>query len=131
MTTKTKRTVLGQLLKWMMERNFNLQELVIEGLTGHDFVIGTPLEDGTGAQKKVADLVTDVNAILLTDIGTLATGSTKKGLCLVRGPAIISSSYIAAGNGITAAAVVTQLQTAPTQIGSESSVLVVDEPTYS
>lgn len=129
MSALTQRANLGQLIAWEANQNFTREQVVLEGLTGHDFVPGTPLEPGTGTNKKTGAVLANIDSILLSDVGTLATGSTQTVTALVRGPAILNSSYIGPGNSLTAAAVVGQLQGDPTQI--PGTVLLHDEPTYS
>ena len=86
----------GEWLKWMAERRYCLEIMVIEGVTGIALVRGDLLEDGTGVKKITVTAATgaNCNAILMEPVSAAENTADCSRLCMVRGPAVIDSDKV-------------------------------------
>ena len=96
MTQSTEVGYNGEWLKWLIDRDFCLSTMVIEGVSGIALVRGDLLEPGTGSKLITVTAATGANcsAILMEPVSVTENEADCNRLCLVRGPAVIDSDTV-------------------------------------
>lgn len=113
-------TRLGDVVRWMINREYCCETLTLKAATSQSVEIGSPLRDNTGYILVANGQEANVTAIALEAVE--ATGSEKI-LCLVRGPAIIDPDRLHLETSVTWAEIAAYLLAL--------KILGIAEPTFS